>query len=99
MSDRQIQGDYEEETGNTIISRFKELSYEKIEMVLVASHGPFTWGDTPEKAVYNSVILEELAQMALYTVLLNPSAHSIKKTLIDKHFYRKHGDNAYYGQR
>ena len=99
MTDRQIQGDYEEETGNCILDCFRELSYENIEMVLVACHGPFTWGKTPEKAVYNSVVLEELAKIALYTVLLNPSVQPIKKSLLDRHFYRKHGDNAYYGQR
>ena len=98
LSDEQIRGDYEEETGNRIIERFKDISYTEVPMVLVASHGPFTWGDTPGKAVYNSVILEELAKVALYTVAINPGSHGIKKTLLDKHFLRKHGKNAYYGQ-
>ena len=98
MTDEQIQGDYEEETGNMILECFRELSYEEVEMVLVACHGPFTWGETPEKSVYNSVILEELAKSARYTLALNSSAGAIKQTLLDKHFLRKHGDNAYYGQ-
>ena len=92
-------GDYEEETGNRIIERYKDLSYKDVPMVLVAAHGPFTWGENPEKAVYNSVILEELAKMALYTVAVNPDAAGIKKPLIDKHFLRKHGKDAYYGQK
>ncbi len=99
ISDKQIKSDYEEETGNQIIEQFKDLSYEDIPMVLLASHGPFTWGETPQKAVYNSVILEELAKMAIFTLTIDPTAKSIKKTLIDKHFLRKHGKNAYYGQK
>jgi len=98
LSDEQIRGDYEEETGNRIIERFKDIPHTEVPMVLVASHGPFTWGDTPKKAVYNSVILEELAKVALYTVAINPGSTPLKKTLLDKHFLRKHGSNAYYGQ-
>jgi L-ribulose-5-phosphate 4-epimerase len=67
-------------------------------MVIVASHGPFTWGDSPEKAVYHSVILEYLAKMALNTIAINPDIPPVKDTLINKHFQRKHGKNAYYGQ-
>ncbi|MFC1509887.1 L-ribulose-5-phosphate 4-epimerase [Candidatus Omnitrophota bacterium] len=98
MSDEQIQRDYEEETGNQILECFGELSYEETEMVLVAGHGPFTWGKTPEKAVYNSVVLEELAKIALYTTMINPSTQQIKDTLLAKHYYRKHGKDATYGQ-
>lgn len=98
MSDEMIQGEYEVETGNLIIQTFKDLSYKEIEMVLVASHGPFTWGKTPEKAVYNSVILEELAKMAVLTLQINTDTPRLKKTLIDKHYQRKHGEKAYYGQ-
>ena len=94
-----IKGNYEEETGNQILETFKNISYEEIEMVLVACHGPFTWGKTPEKAVYNSVILEELAKMALFTLQINNNTQSLKKTLIDKHYFRKHGKNSYYGQK
>ena len=98
MTDEQIQGDYEEETGNQITHAFSERSYEEIEMVLVACHGPFTWGKTPEKAVHNSVVLEELAKMALMTRVANPAIQQIKHTLMNKHYQRKHGQDAYYGQ-
>jgi L-ribulose-5-phosphate 4-epimerase len=98
MSDEMIKGDYEEETGNLIVQTFKNLSYEEIEMVLVAGHGPFTWGKTEEKAVRNAVILEKLAKIALLTIRINPDTPALKKTLIDKHYKRKHGKNAYYGQ-
>ena len=98
MSDQAITGDYEIETGNLIVETFKNLSYEEIQMVLVACHGPFTWGKTPEKAVYNSIMLEELAKMAYITLQINPDVETIKKTLILKHYRRKHGENAYYGQ-
>jgi len=98
MSDAMIRGDYETETGNQIVRCFENISYEEVEMVLVAGHGPFTWGKTPEEAVYNSVILEELAKMALFTLQINPSVHRLKETLIQKHYKRKHGPKAYYGQ-
>ena len=98
ITDKQIKGDYETETGKQIIKRFKNLSYQEAPMVLAACHGPFTWGESPEQAVYNSVILEEIAKLALLTLIINPEAKDIKKTLIDKHFYRTHGKNAYYGQ-
>lgn len=100
MSDAVIGGDYEFETGFQIINCFKErnLSYKEVEMVLVGSHAPFTWGKTPEKAVYNSSILEAIAKMALLTEQINPNAPRLKDALIKKHFERKHGPNAYYGQ-
>ncbi len=100
MSDEQIQGNYEEETGNQIISHFGKLALnpDEIEMVLVGSHGPFTWGKTGSKAVYNAVVLEELARMALVTRQLNPSVPRLKETLRQKHYQRKHGPDAYYGQ-
>jgi L-ribulose-5-phosphate 4-epimerase len=100
MSDEMIQGNYELETGNQILDLFNTqgLSYEEVEMVLVACHGPFTWGKDPAKAVYNSVVLEEIARMAYLTLQINPSAATIKQSLIDKHYFRKHGKNAYYGQ-
>ena len=99
ISDEAIHGDYEFETGNQILSVFSKLSYREIEMVLVAGHGPFTWGNNPAKAVYNSVILEELAKMAFLTLQADPSAQRLKQTLIDKHFQRKHGPKATYGQK
>lgn len=100
MSDEQIRGNYEEETGNQIISHFKKLGLNshETEMVLVGSHGPFTWGETGSKAVYNAVVLEELARMALVTRQLNPSVPRLKDTLRQKHYHRKHGPDAYYGQ-
>jgi len=98
MTDEMIKGDYEIETGNQIIETFQNLSYEEVEMVLVAGHGPFTWGKTPQKAVYNSVILEELAKMALFSTQINPNVKRLNDSLIKKHYERKHGPNAYYGQ-
>jgi len=98
MSDRLIKGDYEEATGQQIIETFEKLSYKEVEMVLVACHGPFTWGASPEKAVYNSVVLEELCRMALLTLEIDPNTPRLPQALIDKHYQRKHGDQAYYGQ-
>jgi L-ribulose-5-phosphate 4-epimerase len=98
LSDDKIRGDYEEETGNLIVNTFYKLPYTEIEMVLVANHGPFTWGRTPEKAVYNSVVLEEIARMAYLTLQINPATARVKDSLIEKHYQRKHGKDAYYGQ-
>ncbi len=99
LSKSQIQGDYELETGNQIVKRFKNLSYNEFPMVLVASHGPFTWGKDAAEAVYNSVILEEIAKMSFVTIGLNNDISKIDKYLLDKHYLRKHGKNAYYGQK
>lgn len=100
MNDAMIEGDYEYQTGFQIMDCFKEkgLSYEEVEMVLVGNHAPFTWGKTAEKAVYNSAVLEAVAQMALLTEQINPQAPRLKDSLIKKHFERKHGPNSYYGQ-
>ncbi|HCA81089.1 MAG TPA: L-ribulose-5-phosphate 4-epimerase [Bacteroidetes bacterium] len=98
MSDNMIKGDYEEETGNQILASFVKRSYKEVPMVLVACHGPFTWGESPEKALYHSQMLEELAKMASLTLQINPSVPRLKKSLIEKHFSRKHGPDAYYGQ-
>jgi L-ribulose-5-phosphate 4-epimerase len=100
MSDAMILGDYELETGNQILDIFKKqkISPEEVEMVLVACHGPFTWGKNAAKAVYNATVLEELAKMAYLTLQINPKAVEIKQTLKDKHYFRKHGSSAYYGQ-
>lgn len=98
MSDEMIRGDYETETGNQIVQRFQNLSYKEIEMTLVACHGPFTWGATAQKALYNSIMLEEIATMAFITVQINPEIKTLKQALIEKHYQRKHGKNAYYGQ-
>lgn len=100
MSDEMIQGDYEYETGYQIINCFaeKDLNYKDIEMILVGNHAPFTWGKTPDKAVYNSAVLESVAQMAYLTEQINPKVRQLKASLINKHFERKHGPNSYYGQ-
>jgi len=100
MSDEMIKGDYEFETGLQIVNAFKEknLSYEEVEMVLIANHAPFTWGKTGDKAVHNSAVLEELAKMAFLARSINPEAPKLKETLIAKHYQRKHGDDSYYGQ-
>jgi L-ribulose-5-phosphate 4-epimerase len=98
MGDEMIAGDYEEETGRQIVKAFSKRSYEDVPMVLVAGHGPFTWGATPQKALYHSQILEELAKMALLTLQIDPSTPRLKKRLVEKHHSRKHGPDSYYGQ-
>lgn len=98
MRDEQIAKDYETETGVQIVETFRNLDPEEIEMVLVACHGPFTWGGSPEKALYNAVVLEELAKMAFVTHTVRIETEQLKQSLRDKHYYRKHGKNAYYGQ-
>jgi L-ribulose-5-phosphate 4-epimerase len=99
IDENAIKNDYEEETGKLIIKAFENLSYKEVQMVLVACHGPFTWGETPEKAVYNSVVLEELAKMAMFTESINKDVKMLNDSIINKHFERKHGKNAYYGQK
>lgn len=100
MVDEMIKGNYEYETGFQIINHFAALglSYKEVEMILVGNHAPFTWGKTAEKAVYNSAVLEYTAQMALLTQQINPNAPRLKDSLIKKHYDRKHGTDAYYGQ-
>lgn len=100
MNDEMIEGDYEYQTGFQIINCFKErgLNYEEVEMVLVGNHAPFTWGKTAAKAVYNSAVLETVAQMAVLTEQINANAPRLKEALIKKHYDRKHGANSYYGQ-
>jgi L-ribulose-5-phosphate 4-epimerase len=99
MTDEAVERDYEVETGNQILECFKSRVPAQTPMVLVAGHGPFTWGDTPEMAVYNAAVLEELARMAFITRSLDPAAALLPDRLIRKHFERKHGKNAYYGQK
>ena len=100
MTDEMINGDYENETGIQILNCLKErnLSYDKVEMILVGGHAPFTWGATCEKAVYNSAVLELIAQMACITRHIRPDSPRLKDSLIKKHFERKHGQDSYYGQ-
>ena len=99
MDDRMIAGDYETETGNQIVHHFRDRSYREIAMVLVARHGPFTWGESAGKALYNSIMLEALARMAFITMRIDPSVSRLGDALINKHYQRKHGSNAYYGQQ
>jgi L-ribulose-5-phosphate 4-epimerase len=100
MDNEMIKGDYEYQTGFQIINCFneKKLNYEEVEMILVSNHAPFTWGKTAEKAVYNSAVLENIAQLAWLTEQINPNASRLKEALIKKHFERKHGPDSYYGQ-
>lgn len=100
MDDKMIKGDYEYETGFQIMNclKKKKLSYEEVEMILVGNHAPFTWGKTCEKAVYNSAVLESIAEMAYLTKQIRPDAPRLKDALIKKHFERKHGPDSYYGQ-
>ena len=98
MTPDEIAGEYEKETGNVIIETFKSFNENDIPAVLVNSHGPFAWGTDPMNAVHNAVVLEELAFMALHTEILNPDVSRMQQELLDKHYLRKHGKNAYYGQ-
>ena len=100
MADSLIEGNYEHNTGIQILDCFKEknLSYEEVEMVLIGNHGPFAWGKNAAKAVYNSKVLEVVAEMAYLTLQINPNAPRLKDSLIKKHYNRKHGKDSYYGQ-
>ena len=97
LTDDEIAGEYEKETGNVIVETFLGKDMMDVPAVLVQSHGPFTWGATPEKAVENSVVLEEVAMMAWHSLQLEPEI-VFPQELADKHYFRKHGPNAYYGQ-
>ncbi|WP_411047727.1 L-ribulose-5-phosphate 4-epimerase [Treponema primitia] len=101
MTDAEINGAYEHETGKVILETFekRKLSFTQIPAVVVASHGPFAWGKDPFEAVHNAVVQEEAARMALFVLLLDPKGGKIRQTLLDKHYLRKHGANAYYGQK
>lgn len=102
MDHDEINGEYEKETGKVIVETFNKLGihYNEVPAVLVHEHGPFTWGNSPADAVYHAVVLEEVAHMAYATIQLKnmKECNSMKKELLDKHFLRKHGANAYYGQ-
>lgn len=99
LTDGEIEEDYEKNTGLVIIETFKGINPMHVPGVLCKNHGPFTWGSNAANAVHNAVVLEELAKMNLMTELLNPSVIPAPKSLQDKHFMRKHGPHAYYGQR
>jgi L-ribulose-5-phosphate 4-epimerase len=98
MTEAEINGEYEKETGQVIVETFKHLDPLMVPSVLVHSHAPFNWGKDPEEAVHNAVVLEEVAKMALRTYQINGDTKDMQQTLLDKHYLRKHGKNAYYGQ-
>ena len=97
MSQAEVEGAYEEETGNVIVERFRKLNPEYIPGVLVKNHGPFSWGKDAHEAVHHAVVMEQVAKMAFVALTVNPRL-SMNPYLIQKHFFRKHGPNAYYGQ-
>ena len=99
LSPEEIQGDYELNTGKVIVRRFEGVDPTAMPAVLVANHGPFTWGRDAHDSVKNAVVLEEVAAMALGTIQVSPDQQDIAKVLLDKHYLRKHGKNAYYGQK
>jgi len=98
MSDEEIAEDYEECTGHAIVRSLQQTNPTETPGVLVANHGPFAWGKDADTAAHNAVILEAIARMAFLTLAINPSAEPVKSTLHDKHYLRKHGKDAYYGQ-
>ena len=99
MTPKEIAGEYEKETGLVITETFRGRDPMEIPAVLVHSHGPFTWGKDPEEAVHSAIVLEEVAFMAWHAMELNPQAGRMQQELLDKHYLRKHGKNAYYGQK
>jgi L-ribulose-5-phosphate 4-epimerase len=99
MSGTEIAGAYEENTGHAIVKAFKDKSYEAVPAVLVANHGPFAWGRDAETAAHNAVMVEAVARMAYFTMTINHEAQAVDRVLHDKHYFRKHGRNAYYGQQ
>ena len=99
ISLEEIQAEYEKETGTVIIETFKDKNPDAIPGVVVYSHGPFAWGKDAMDAVHNAVVMEEVAFMNIQTMLLNPNTQAMQQELLDKHYLRKHGANAYYGQK
>ena len=97
MTKAEIEGEYEKETGTVIVERFKNLNPDSIPGVLVNNHGPFSWGKNADDAVHNAVVMEEVAKMTFRSLTLNPSV-TMDQVLLDRHYLRKHGKNAYYGQ-
>ena len=98
MTPEEIDGEYEKKTGNVIVETFQKMNPAAIPAVLVHSHGPFTWGEDAVEAVHNAVVLEEIAFMNFHALQLNPAQTRMQQELLDKHYLRKHGANAYYGQ-
>jgi L-ribulose-5-phosphate 4-epimerase len=99
MERTEIERDYEANTGQMIVRRFADLDPQAVSAVLVAGHGPFCWGKSAREAAHTASLLEEIARIAYYTAALNPAAGAISKPLLDRHFLRKHGPAAYYGQK
>ena len=99
LTDEEINGEYEKETGNVIVETIGGKDPLEVPGIIVKNHAPFTWGKNPENAVYNAVVLDKVAQMAYNTMTLNPRVSRVKQHLLDKHYLRKHGANAYYGQK
>ena len=99
LTQEEIDEGYEKNTGTVIISYFQDRDYEAVPCVLCKNHGPFAWGKDPAEAVHNAVVLEEVAKMAARCELINPHLEPAPQRLLDKHYYRKHGANAYYGQK
>lgn len=99
LTDEEINGEYEKETGNVIVETIGDKDPLEVPAIIVKNHAPFTWGKNPENAVYNAVVLDKVAQMAYNTMILNPRVSRVKQHLLDKHYLRKHGANAYYGQK
>lgn len=95
----EVESAYEKETGNVIVETFKDVDPNAVPGVVVSNHGPFAWGKNPEDAVHNAVVMEEVAKMAYNTVMLNNSVSGLESYLLDKHYLRKHGKDAYYGQK
>jgi L-ribulose-5-phosphate 4-epimerase len=98
MADLEIDSGYEKNTGHAIVRAFEKTAYASVPAVLVANHGPFAWGPNAAEAAHNAVILEAVARMAYFTININPEAKPVGDGLHDKHYLRKHGSNAYYGQ-
>ena len=99
LTQEEIDEGYEKNTGTVIISYFQDRDYEAVPCVLCKNHGPFAWGKDPAEAVHNAVVLEEVAKMAARCELINSHLEPAPQRLLDKHYYRKHGANAYYGQK
>ena len=99
MPEAAIAAAYEENTGQAIVAAFKNKNYEAVPAVLVANHGPFAWGEDAKAAAHNAVMVEAVARMAYFTMTINQEAPELDRALHDKHYFRKHGRTAYYGQR
>ena len=99
LTKEEVFKEYEKHTGKVIVETFERLDYQAIPAVLVKNHGPFTWGKTAKDAVNTAITLEEVAKMALFTRQIKPDAQRVDQHLLDKHYNRKHGKNAYYGQK